>query len=558
MARNPVTNSAARLLALWGDQLDASDRALIAGVAARTDARMATARPHGDDTALNGAGFILFERIYSNVPMPLFGQQTAALAATRVRICRADMGPDGATVPGAPLFVGRMADRALTNLVLNSNRGEAAAPMTVEALGGQDLPAYVPGPSADDTAFKEAMDRRMADLDARLAAVGEAIAAGGSVKARQQAQNALHKLGEHITSSSELDFYLERRLSTLSKRRVELVVEAAHTALHAARVAEEMARPRLAPPAPVPFDAEVERFTNPILDSAMADMTEEEGAAVRRALAIESAYVFGTEHTPGDEIAGWPSGQGLSSLFYKIPEERRQGETLRKRFESFDGLARAALYGSRRVCDPRQAAMALVQSQGWTGHLHASLPDRNGNTCALRIETAWEEGSYGEARIRTDHGPYIEILLTPDDLMLALRGHPLGMMVPCTFRCVAGVWVPSHKVERAQPGDDVVRAAKTRVGEAAGTKAAVDALAALEAHLGTPSNGKAWKDKAQQLLDDATSALGAHKVDLATLGFAQGASELGQMVGVLVRGELEEMGAALPAGVLPLLLGNQG
>jgi hypothetical protein len=558
MARNPVSNSAANLLALWGDQLDATDRALLEGVAQRTNARVLTARPHGEDTAINAAGFVRFERIFSNTPLALFGQQTAALAATRVTICRAERGADGATVPGKALFVARMADRALTNLVLNSNRGEVAAPLTVEALGGQDLPAYVPGPSADDTAFKEAMERRMADLDTRLATVGAAIAAGGSVKARQQAQTALRTLISHITTSSDLDFYLERRLSTLSKRRVELVVEAAHTALHADRVAAEMARPRLAPPESAPFDAEVDRFTNPILDSAMADMTAAEGAAVRRALAIEYAYVFGSEHTPGSEITGWPSGQGLSTLFYQIPRERTQDESLRKRFESFDGLARGALHGSKRVRDPRQAAMGLVQSQGWNGYLHSSLPDRDGNTCSLRIETAWEEGSYGESRLRTDHGPYIEIMLTPDDLMLALRGHPTGQMIPCTFRCVAGCWVPSHKVERTQPGDGVVTEAKARVRGAAGTQAAVEAFAALEAHLATPSNGKAWKDKAQELLDTATVALGAHKIDLATLGFAQGAAELGAMVGDMVRGHLQEMGTALPQGALPLLLGRDG
>jgi len=130
------------------------------------------------------------------------------------------------------------------------------------------------------------------------------------------------------------------------------------------------------------------------------------------------------------------------------------------------------------------------------------------------------------------------------------------MMVQCTFRCVAGVWIPSQKIERPQPGDTLVQDAKARVAAGTGTQAALAAFAELETHLGTASTGKAWKETAQALLDAATSALGAHKVDLATLGFAQGASELGAMVGDLVRGDLAGMHTALPEGALPLLLGK--
>ena len=554
MSRMTHTNSAQHLLDTWTDALDARDRALVAGVAQRISARTAMAQAHADDPALNAAGFVRFERVFAAEPLALFGQRTSALAATRVTISRAARDADGTFVPGAPLFVARMSDRALTTMVLQTNRGEAAAPLTVEELGGRALPAYVQGASAHDEAFKDAVAKCMAELDRRMADVGAALADGGSAKARTQAQKALAHARDRIALSSELGFYLEQRLSTLSKRRVELVVEAAHTALHAERVAAAMAQPRLPAPEPMPFDAEAERFANPMLDSAMADMTAEEGAAIRRALALEMAATLGRQSAQGSEINGWPSGQDLTRMFYTIDQERTRDGALRERFESFNGLARSAMHHSKVARDPRQAVMGLVQSEGWEGLLHSSLPDRSGKTCSLRIETAWEEGSFGEARLRTDHGPYMELMLTPDDFMLALRGHPTGAMVPCTFRALAGCWINPQKAQRTKPSDVVVQDAVGRVVKAPGTVAVLEAMDALDAHLATSSTGKAWKERTQELLDAATTALGAHKVDLATVSFAEGAHAMAGYVGSMVQREIAEMGKALPPGVLPLLL----
>lgn len=537
------------LLARWADHLTPDEQAALTRLAARVEARAAYACPTGD-TEADVAGFVAFSRVFGNTPMPLFGQDTPALAYTRFTIARAVRGADGAYTPGDVLFEARMSDRALTTLIMEPNQGNGAGAMTAERLGTTTLPPYTaPQERPGDAAFDTARAEQAAKLDSVLADLRSAASSGASAKARTALAEALSRLTTRVRGHGGLDFLVEQRISTMGKRRVELVSEAAHAALHADRLADAFTQPRLAPPDVAPFDRAQERSASPVYDAVLDPMEPEERAAVLRVLDLERDAMIANGANPDAFTANnrrtWPGSRATLGF----------AQADRARVEELGSIARAAIHKERDT-GPHGIVAGIIWAQGWTGFMHTSLPSNEGRHATLRLEAAWMEHSHGEGRIRSTNSPIFEIMLSPDDLMMALRGHPTGAMTPCTFRRVAGHDLPYPRQDRATPLTSLGKAQAKRVEEHPATQAVLQAIRDLEAHLATPGTSAEWKARTAALAAAIESAIPAYVEVLESEGFGRADDLVAQAVGGMVRADLNSIHASLPPGALPLLLGQ--
>lgn len=542
-----MTNTYRTLLQRWGDVIDAPTRDALTALAERFDAKQAYAHVGEQDD--NTAGFLQFGRVFGNTPVALFGQDTPALAYTRLTITRAERQEDGTYVPGAVVLEGRLSDRALTTLVMNSNQGGVSTPITGERMNDTILPPYIPpAEKPSDTAFQEGQYEEQERLKAAHAALRESLEQGGSAKARAAAVRSLQQLQNRINQFGDVRFLVDRRLETMGKRRVELVSEAAHAALHTHHLAEAFTQPRLAPPTPPAFNPLEARVDSPVYNAALNPMEPNERAAMRQILDLEIAAIVeaGGPSAPFFvEKPTWPSGQILG----KFSAEARD------RIESLNSVARATIYDDHGL-DARCLAAGLIWSQGYTGFMHTSLPPTDERYCTLRLESAWMESSYGESRLRSTLTPFLEVELSPDDLMMALRGHPTGAMTPCTFRRLAGAHMPKSTRARATPAERLSRAAKQRVLDAPQTAALHAAIEALHQHLDSPGTSKSWKETAATLAGALDAALQAYQAMVQTSGYDQAEGDIAAVMRTMVRQDLDEIHAFLPEGALPLLLGR--
>ena len=130
-------------------------------------------------------------------------------------------------------------------------------------------------------------------------------------------------------------------------------------------------------------------------------------------------------------------------------------------------------------------------------------------------------------------------------------------MIPCTFRGVAGIYLEPPTQTPTTTAEAIAQEAEKRVLNSAGTQKLLAAIDALNAHLDTPSTGKAWKEATEAHLQAIRDALPAYTTSVVHDGFAQGASAMGAWVGNKVSQDLHEIGACLPPHVLRLLAGPQ-
>ena len=535
------TPSLLDLLEPFRDRLSPADAAAIRRVQDRMDRAAAFARPNPHDPVSGSVGFLRVDRVMAPAPVALFGQDTPAIAFSRITVARGERDGQGGWTPGDVVFVARMSDRAITQMILSTNSTQSPATLTVERLGAQVLPAYEPPTQRDDdAAFVQAMASMQAASRGALDALETALASGASVKARDAARAAMQRLKATALDAKTMGFYLQQRLETLGKRRVAVVADTAAAAVHAATSTRDVAL--LEGPRAEAFDSTALRQIDPMLDAALDGPSEEEGRAIRRLLALWYAEKTSTTSAPDAEITQWPTGQDLARASIAYDD--------RPFFEQVSSYARYAL-PNKIVRDPRQAIAHLTQSNGWHGFMHSSLPNPDGKACSISFETAWNEASYGTARVRGTHHGFLEIMTTPDDLMLALRGHPNGAMVPCTFRVLAGQWCHQEGTQRETTlSDTAISEAQRRVLGSAQAAAFRAAHADLLAHLDVPGTDKVWKAEAAAkaaVLAQATSALWrAMEQD----GFVQGAAELGAQVGGMVRESLESIAPYLPGHMI--------
>lgn len=536
------------LLQRWQDTLSDADRAHVQRVSDRHDARKAYTHGPRSDSEEDSSGFVEIARVFSADPVMLFGQDTPAMAYSRMTITKAVRTPEGGFVPGDVVFQARLSDRALTLLIMESNQGRTQSTLTGERLGAFALPAYTPPATKPaDAAFDDERTSASEPLRTAYQNLRTTLEQGASAKIRKQAAADLARLVGRMEEKGGVDYMLEQRVDSLAKRRVEMVSEVAHAALHAEKLVHAMQQPRLAAPVVEPVDFNQARNAHPMLDASMEPMNPQERAVVLRLLELErddalrsggSANAFG-----GETLKTWPQGQALSPF----------GPEAKKRIDALSTVAREAIHRDKSI-DPRCFSMGIVWTQGWPGFLHASLPSTSGRYATLHIESAWMESSHADARVQSAHHPVLEIMLAPDDLMMALRGHPTGAMTPCTFRTLASSYVPAEKRSRTSVIGEAGKRAEARIAAADETKALENAIQAVADRLEAPGAGKAWKADTDAALDALAMAIEGYARIVDREGFEEGLADVADVMRTMVRHDLDEIRAVLPEPVLRKLL----
>jgi len=435
------------LLARHGARLDDDTRAAIAESIRRDNAREAFAYPQGLSRLDAQSGFVLFEREFSNTPVHLFGQDVASLAHTRMRLFRARRDEAGDLAPAEEVFSARISEKSLTDAMLLSNRS-TGAPITVTRLGDFELPERAPIASKAERSAQSYSGREADDVAAALAELNQVIE-GKLTKPSSELKAAVSTVALRVRDIASIKFPLERHLEEMSKLRTEVLTEAAHAALHANRVSEALSAPqRPAIEGPAPLDWDQVAAEHPMVDAMLDPLGYTEREALRTLIVAEIEHLS-QEHPrlmdwivndeEGRPEVHFPSARDCSIAF-NHGDDREAARTQADALERIWNWAfNPYVAESRAQYRPDQAALGVTQRSGWMGHIHSSLPPTDGHYFSLSVQPAYEEEELGATRLRTRHAALIDIEIVGEDLMTALRGHPLGYPMPCSIRGLCGI-----------------------------------------------------------------------------------------------------------------------
>lgn len=532
------------IIARHRDQLDAEELAILDALAARLERLKAFAWPSTGPIA--HSAFAKIERVYTQTPVDLFGQDSPSLAYNKLTVWRAKEMADGSLVAGDRLISLLISEQAMTRLMFSSNRGSNEIPATTAALDDLVLPPYKKSGNRSDGAFMAAKDKLHGRFEDIVNALVAAVEAGGAAKARETATQAADTLAGFVNKAGELDFYIERRQDTYSQKRVDLLSEAAHAALHAEKISSSL--PLLEDHRVL--NPETDRLKSPMLDALLDNWTEEESDAIAVLMALEAGHICAQYDLPDslfikDDTLQWPDNRAVPSY-----------SPARKAVEDVRMLANSVLNPSvregRNKLVAHQLGMSITQTHGWAGFLHSSLPATDDTYFTWRIAGAYMEDRFGTSEIRGQHHSVLEFCITSDDMMMLLRGHPTGKETPVTLRTVAGLYQSNPELHPNQQ-DGVRKIMKETMAADPRSQSLLESIATLKAHLAIKGGGKQWKEQADVLLNDVITACAAYDEALDD-GFANGESLLRDKVGQMVREQLEDMRAALPDAMLHKLL----
>jgi hypothetical protein len=159
----------------------------------------------------------------------------------------------------------------------------------------------------------------------------------------------------------------------------------------------------------------------------------------------------------------------------------------------------------RNVKHPSQGSLAVSQRHGSTEHIHSSFPPSDASYFSLRVSAAHYHTSLGAAEIWSDGAPLIEIEITAEDLMTALRGHPDGLPIPCSIRSICGVW--EHPEPRPQhPLSEDIATFAADIADLPEVKALAQALDELSSLVNSRRSGKAWRAEVDAKIDEVAAA----------------------------------------------------
>jgi hypothetical protein len=404
----------------------------------RLTARQNFARPSHQTDLEAQTGFIRIDRAFSDHPVNLFGQDVASLAHSVISITRG----------GEVLISATISEKALTEAVLNSNRGEGQ-PLTLTQLGSFSVPERRNMPTkAERTASALQSDGKKNFADA-LTSVRE-ILADKPKRSSSELRSAADFLHYKARDISDTGYSLNRHLEEMGKIRTELLTEAAHAALHAQKVALALSRGTIMLPTPEPINLEAECRSHPVLDYVRDTLSDDLKEALRSMIVSEIQSM--SEQYPG--ILEWISTKNDVTVI-DFPDTRgihnpfRHGENSNVVRSWVNDLSRLwnwafnpHIEASRTLYNASQGALQLSRRSGWIGNIHSSIPPTDSDYFSLIISGAYEVNDIGPTKVRSRSSSIIEIEIVSEDLMMALRGHPGGLAVPCSIRQICGVTIP--------------------------------------------------------------------------------------------------------------------
>jgi hypothetical protein len=498
------------------------------------------------NTDVDSVGFAKIERIYSATPVALFGQEAPSLAHSKLTLRRAHQTPNGYE-PGDIVLAALISEQALTRLMFSTNKGSNNIPATAVQLGNTSLPKYVKDANAAEEAYTHSQNYVKKKISTVLSSLKEATSAGGSVTARKAAMESLKGLQSVVKNHGETSFFVEKRLETYSKKRTDLISEAAHAALHRDKI---LAQTPLLEDRTNAFDPEEERQTNPLLDVMLDRLNKEEEATLQTVMRLEAEWIKTTHNLSasyfGKNNEEWPQDRNMIGI----------SDDAKKCVQNTRGWANDVfnkhVVEGRHQLTPFGLGMGVSQTQGWTKFLHSSLPATDDTYFNIRIAAAYETGKRGDSEIRGGHSPITEFSMTSDDMMMLLRGHPMGHDVPCSFRSLNAVWVAqgdakTHEIE------NVAKTVTQDMTNDPRTQDLKKALQDLSEHMTISGGGKTWKAETDIKMSHIETLVNEYQ-NVIQSGFETADQGLRSGVGKMVRSSLEDMQSALPPELARKLL----
>ena len=385
-------------------------------------------------------GFIRVDRVFASDPVALFGQTAPSLAHNRISIHRGMDDPDtGERVPGDAIFTALLSEASLTNLMMNQNRGETDVAMTTESANGVRLGPFTPDRAQYDDLFEDMLSRTSGQTSENISALITSISQAKlplSAKASETLINTLRRVG----NADDTVFVLERHLQNLANERVQYQVEAAHTAFHIGSVlgARESTLQLGAPEGPTPVDIARERVHNPILNALTCTFDDDECRVMAAAVRVSIAKICDKLAITYD-----PTGDMHGSRFKK--DFLTRDETIKKQVVTLcillNTCENTSVIERRSQTTPWQVTGVITSTQGEFSGLHSDFARVDSGYFRLSLATASEEVSFGNPKIRSGD-EFLNLVLTSEDLMMALRGHPSGDFTRCTLLRCFGNAVP--------------------------------------------------------------------------------------------------------------------
>lgn len=392
-------------------------------------------------------GFLRIERVVSARPVTLFGQNAPSYAFNRISVSLGKDGPDGRRVPGKTLMSALISEESLAQLMLSPNRSNNKIALTSETYLGEALPPICDSGRQSSSRLLE--DAISSTSGRRLGAAAELMRMTTGLDkpiSKARALDMRHLL-ERVLSDGDASFVLTRHAENLQKDLVQYRVEASSAALNIQEIAadlEQVRRLGCEEQLPDIPDLEVARNSNPLLDSAMDLYRPEEALACRDAMrcymaaSIQKNFPEGLDY---DVMRDDPHAKILrNSLTWDM-----RGKVNITHLEKM--AAMISSFGNEHVNEVRQkvdgygltASCSHISGGGL--NLHSSFPTNDMGYFALRIHVGVLEESFGNEDIR-EGATFIELGLSPEDMMTALRGHPTGDDIPCSIDRLIGRGLP--------------------------------------------------------------------------------------------------------------------
>lgn len=411
------------------------------------DAEKARIRAAGADPLLSQA-FLRIERVASGVPVALFGQPVPSRAFNRIELIAGRTDPEtGDRVPGETMMSVLASEETLTKLILRSNRGDPDIWLTGETIGGYDLGPFAPAGRDDravidgkieDVAIKgpEGIDRIIASVRAAKLPLSGRFTdqAARDLDVADQAGNA--------------EFYVGLHHEILSKKLVGMQVEAANTVLNASRIMQAAEQLRLAPPAEgrtVSEPIEEARIANPLLNASVDHYDPQEAAVLREVLAWSlKALASGIGLHDYEPLEDDAHATSLRRMTFGL----RSRDGLQETLAEADDLCRMLnlvknphILSARESGTAHMLTAAVSQVSGSRDGLHSDYSRSGSDLVRMTISKAEVTDDFGRERVR-ERNQLVELHISPEEFMTALRGHPTGEPVRCRITWIHGQLTP--------------------------------------------------------------------------------------------------------------------
>ena len=535
-------------------QKDAVKEHIRRGIAARE-----FARPAGLTDLEFQSAFVTFEREFCEQPLYLFGQDVPSIAHTIVRVFRARQVDGSHTMePTEEILAARVSEKALTECMLSTDRGDPGAPLTFMQLGDFSVPVRAKTETAVAKAAQvrqaerqEALRKRMDEMRAQL---GPQVTKPNAML--RDAAKGLRYNARDVLSGS---FDVMRHMENMSQLRNQILTEAAHAALHAEKVTNAMKSTTALLPSPEPVDWNAAAAAHPLVHKALDPISPDLREALREMIIAEMRQLAKRhpnilnriKEENGVEYINIGMGRELSEMLSFSDGYDDDKQRIERMGNLWNTAFNPHIVKDRPKYAADQGTMRLSQRQGDTRHIHSSLPPMEQSYFSLSINPAYYSEDFGEAKVRSRHMPIIELEIVGQDLMTALRGHPAGKPVPCSIRHLCGVSVPRQDQPLSPISIDIADVDKRiqASAEAERVESAVEKVISL-AH--AKRSGKTWRKELDEALADFEDAMCAISAR-AESEVAEGHRRVNMHTADHARQMLSEISDLLPAGTLKVL-----